>query len=322
MTVPKTINETTSPKNNLHLHGYKSYFSSFVNMFNNKQLPHTILLSGHKGIGKSTFIYHFVNFILSKNENFTYSRDKLLINSNNKSYKLICEQSHTNFFLLSNSILDDSIKIDQVRSLISFLNKSTYLDDIKFVLIDNAELLNKSSSNALLKSLEEPKDNTYFFIINDNSRKILNTIKSRCVEFKFFFSFDKKKEILNQILKDNYFGSLIKFSDNILNYESHGSVLRLAHLLADSGIKDLKDYLLVISFLLDELLVKKNNKLLPYLSLFIQLYYNKLSFANVNNVNIYNYNKIKILNLIRDFKVYNLDKKNLHTSINGILNNG
>ena len=62
----------------------------------------------------------------------------------------------------------------------------------------------------------------------------------------------RKKEILNKILKDNYFESLIKFSDDILNYESHGNVLKLVHLLADSGIKDLKDYLLVISFLLDE----------------------------------------------------------------------
>jgi len=311
MTDSKKTNEIITSRNNLYLYGYKNYFSSFVKMFESKMLPHTILLSGQRGIGKSTFIYHFVNFILSKNENFKYSKDKFLIDKNNKSYQLVSKKTHTNFYLLDNNTSDENIKIDQVRNLIRFLNKSTYINDIKFVLIDNAELLNKNSSNALLKSLEEPKDNTYFFIINNNTRQILNTIKSRCVEFKFVFSFNEKKEILNKILKDNYFEGSLKFSDDILNYVSHGNVLKLTHLLADSGIKNLKDYLLVVFFLLDELLIKQNNELLSYLSLFIQLYYNKLSFTKVNNVHIYNYSKIKILTLIRNFKIYNLDKKNL-----------
>ena len=317
----KITKKTFAAKSNLSLYGFKDYFSSFMQMFENNKLPHTIMLTGQKGIGKATFIYHFVNFILSKNEEFKYSKGELLIDDNNNSYRLLNEKSHTNFFLLDNYDSDENIKIDQVRSLIKFLNKSTYLDDIKLVLIDNADLLNKNSSNALLKSLEEPKDNTYFFIINNNSRKILKTIKSRCVEFKFTLPFDKKKEALNSLLKDNNIENSLIFSNDLLNCESHGNILRLVVLLSDAGIENLEDYFSVINFLMEEFSVKKNNELLPYLSLFIQLHYNKLSLKKINNINIYNYDKIKILKLIHNFKVYNLDKNSLYTSINNILHN-
>jgi len=317
----KITKKILASKNNLSLYGFNDYFLSFAKMFENKKLPHTIMLTGQKGIGKATFIYHFVNFILSKNEKFKYSKDKFLVDDNNNSYRLLSEKSHTNFFLLDNYDSDENIKIDQVRSLIKFLNKSTYLDDIKLVLIDNADLLNKNSSNALLKSLEEPRDNTYFFIINNNSRKILKTIKSRCVEFKFTFTFVKKKEILNSLLKDNNLENSLIFSNDLLNCESHGNILRLVALLSDAGIENLEDYFSVIHFLMEELSAKKNNELLPYLSLFIQLYYNKLSLKKINNVNNYNYAKIKILKLIHNFRIYNLDKNSLHTSIGSILHN-
>ena len=94
-------------------------------------------------------------------------------------------------------------------------------------MIDNAENLNLNSSNALLKAIEEPQDNTFFFIIHNSARKILDTIKSRCTEFKFVFSASEKKNIfkniinqykinfeINKILEDYYFdtpGNLIKY---------------------------------------------------------------------------------------------------------------
>ena len=68
-----------------------------------------------------------------------------------------------NFYLLENEFFDTDIKIEQVRNLKNFLYKSTYLKNVKIVLIDDAEKLNINSSNALLKALEEPSKNTFFF---------------------------------------------------------------------------------------------------------------------------------------------------------------
>ena len=53
------------PKNQLQLFGYKYYFNYFAALYQNNKLPNTILLSGPKGSGKATFVYHFVNYLLS-----------------------------------------------------------------------------------------------------------------------------------------------------------------------------------------------------------------------------------------------------------------
>ena len=51
----------------LSLYGYKKYFDLFKNLFEKNKLPNCVLLTGQKGIGKSTFAYHFINSLLSKN---------------------------------------------------------------------------------------------------------------------------------------------------------------------------------------------------------------------------------------------------------------
>ena len=70
----------TSPKNQLYLFGYKTYFNFFIKLFEKKKLPNSIIFSGAKGLGKSTFIYHFINYLLSINENCRYSINDFSIN--------------------------------------------------------------------------------------------------------------------------------------------------------------------------------------------------------------------------------------------------
>ena len=52
-------------KNQINLFGYEHYFASLTSLFKKKKLPNTILLNGQKGSGKATFVYHFINYILS-----------------------------------------------------------------------------------------------------------------------------------------------------------------------------------------------------------------------------------------------------------------
>ena len=54
--------EILPSKNQLSLFGYTNYFNSMVELFKKKELPNCILFSGPKGLGKSTFVYHFVNY--------------------------------------------------------------------------------------------------------------------------------------------------------------------------------------------------------------------------------------------------------------------
>ena len=160
-------------------------------------LPHSLIIYGEKGIGKSTFIKYLTNKIFN---NFSDVQNK--INDSNHT-TLILNDSHPNFMIISrlieekNNQLKKSITIDQIRNLESFIYQTSLFNLPKIVLIDTADNLNISSSHALLKILEEPKKNTYFFLISNQLSRLFPTIKSRCVKFKFNKpSFDEFNKII------------------------------------------------------------------------------------------------------------------------------
>lgn len=76
------------------------------------------------------------------------------------------------------------IKIDESREILSFLNLQG-LTQKRVVIIDQAQTLNPQAANALLKILEEPPPETYFFLIAPSSAGILPTIRSRSRTVQF-----------------------------------------------------------------------------------------------------------------------------------------
>ena len=56
------------PSNNTKLIGYNKIFLNFKNYYDNNNLPNKIIFSGERGIGKSTLVYHLINYIFSQNE--------------------------------------------------------------------------------------------------------------------------------------------------------------------------------------------------------------------------------------------------------------
>ena len=311
--------ETLIPKDQLNLYGYDIYFEKFINLFETNKLPNSILLSGLKGIGKSTFVYHFSNYLLSKNEDYEYSIKDFSIIANNSSYKQMRNNIHPNFFLIENYSLNKEIKIDQIRELLKFLNKSTYSKNLKIVLIDHIESLNLNSANALLKAIEEPKKNTFFFIIHNSGSKILPTIKSRCAEFKIFFSSDKKKYIFDKIANQYEF----KFENfdykNYFYFESPGNLIKYISDLSNDDKK--KSDLSIINYFIEKYLVDKNPETLYLIIQFIQIFYKNLCSSFNIHLNKCFFNYHKILKQINQMNNYNLDKKNTFIKIQNILVN-
>ena len=295
-----------NPSNQLSLFGHHDEFKNFANLYLDKRLPNKILLSGEKGIGKSTLAYHLVNFILSKDEDFSYDVKNFVINPENKSFKLIINKSNPNF--TSIDIIDDkkSIDINQIRNLISTLNKSSFNNNPRFVLIDNIELLNINSVNALLKILEEPNDNIYFVLINNN-KKILPTLKSRCLNFKIILSSSQSFDITNQILNDNFMNYI---NEDLINYYSTpGKILNLLDFAKQNNI-DLKEINLkeLIKRIIMEKKYKKVTSNQYMLYSLIEIYFRKnISVKNTKLINIQNY----FLKKINDTKIFNLDDETL-----------
>ena len=98
--------------------------------------------------------------------------------------------------------------------MINFSNKSSFYNKSKIVIIDNVESLNPSSSNALLKTLEEPNNNILFLLIYNNHFSLPETIKSRCIEFKLNLQKKETSIIVNKILGENIY---YNFSEDFLN---------------------------------------------------------------------------------------------------------
>ena len=74
-----------SPSNNLNLFGYNEFFLNLKNLHDKDLLPNKIIFSGTNGIGKSTFVYHLINYIFSKDEELI----NLLTDNLESSYRLV-----------------------------------------------------------------------------------------------------------------------------------------------------------------------------------------------------------------------------------------
>ena len=284
--------------NQKQLFSYKNTFLDIVNLYNQKKLPNKILFSGPKGIGKATFAYHLINYIFSKDEESNYDIDNLQINDSNKSFKLVLNQTHPNFHLID--LLDEKkiIEISQIRNMINYANKSAFNNKERIVLIDNAENLNLSSSNALLKIIEEPNDNVFFILIFDNNRKIIETIKSRCLKFNLFLTFDECLDTTNKIIGNNIYQIVNK--DLINHYSTVGDLVNLVNFSSSSKMSllelNLKDFLIN---LIDEKYYKKNIYIKKNIYKYIEYYLLKLMYLKKS--------KKKINSLYRNFinKIYN-----------------
>ncbi len=288
------------PINQTRLFGLNNYFNELKYLFDNNKLPNKILLSGQKGSGKFTLSLHLINYILSKNEDYSYNVQNLQINDKNRSFKLIKNNTSPNFYLIDIKKEKKNIEVDQIRELISFCNKSSFNKKPRFVLIDNHELMNLNSNNALLKTLEEPNDNIFFIIIN-NSSKILQTIKSRCLFFKITLSQQESIKIFNKII-DQDINSLIN-NDLISHYFTPGDLINLYNFSFEKKIDltnmNLKEFLLKI---IDNQYYKNDILSINLIFAFFQMYFIK-EINSLDNYSVYT----KFVNSINEIKRFNLD---------------
>ena len=305
------------PSGQLNLFSHKVEFHKLIDLYKDNNLPNKILFSGEKGIGKCTLAYHLVNYILSLNEDFSYDLNNLKIIPDNKSFKLVQNKSNPNFILVDIVEEKKNIDISQIRNLILTLNKSSFNTKPRFVLIDNIELLNINAVNALLKILEEPNDNINFILINNNKR-ILPTLKSRCLNFKIQLTSNQSIEITNNILENNYNKFLNE--DFVNNYSTPGEILNLIDFANKNDIDlietNLKDF---IKKIIVDKLYKKNNSIKNLIYSLIEFYFRKnVSVTNMKLITSYNY----FLRKIDNTKTFNLDEETLFMEFEDSILNG
>ena len=306
--------ENINPRHSTQLYGLDLEFDRLSNLLINQKLPKVILLTGEKGIGKFTLINHLVISYFDK-ENYNLLEKKII--NKNKFFENLSNNLISNvIFLDSNDF--KNINVETIRDLKNKLQKKPFYNDKRLIILDDVETFNTNSINALLKIIEEPNDNDYFLLINNKTRLLIDTLKSRCLEFKIILNNRQRVEITNFLM--NKHNQKIIIDQNKIMI-SPGNFLRFNIIFNENSIS-LKENILKTSKIILDLYKKSKNLFFKDLLLFYSEYY-----VNIKKDNKH-LNKIKfiedrdfLLKKINDFFVYNLNQSTLLRSIENRFSN-
>lgn len=138
------------------------------------QTPHALLLVGPEYSGKSRLAIALARLMLC-------SQPVAGLNCGNcHACELFAAGSHGDFRWLEPEEKSRVIKIEQIRQLVEFTNRTAGFGQRKLVVLAPAESMNTNAANALLKSLEEPATDTYLILVCHRLQGLPATIRSRC----------------------------------------------------------------------------------------------------------------------------------------------
>lgn len=206
--------------------GHSKQRDSLLGLVERNMLAHAQIFSGPQGVGKKLVAREFSRFLVCSNK-------RLVKDCTCNNCTLALKDSHPDIMTIE---ARDKTRwnTEGVRELLYTLNLKNFQASARIVIINDAEDLNVQSSNALLKQIEEPSKNTYFFIVTENSSKLLPTIQSRCQAW--FFSLLRSEEV-TQILEQNKFNDLkAQFPIDLLLKLANGSLSTLEILSQQSDL--------------------------------------------------------------------------------------
>ncbi len=307
--------EYNNPKNSLVLFGLERKLNFLIKLFNLNKLPKVLMISGKKGIGKFTLVNHFLTYVFDKDN---YDLKNRLINKKTKFYKNYLDNVFSNIIYLSGNNFKN-IRVEDIRDLKSSLLKSTMNKEKRFVVLDDIELFNTNSLNALLKIIEEPSLNNNFILINNESKPLIETIQSRCIEIKVILSNEIRKNIINELITKNNLEVFLDFNFSNL---SPGNFLFFNMIFKENKINLNDDFLDNLILLLNLYKKNKDMNLVNTIMFLIDFYFYNLQKKQKINIEKIIENKSFVIKNINKFIVFNLNQNSLINAINSKISNG
>ena len=136
--------------------GHQHNIDVFEKMRSKNQVPHSFLLTGSYGVGKKHFALYCAEVLLGGSVEHN-----------------------------PNVVYLNAPTIKEVRALNESVGKTAFFSGNRVVVVDNIHAVSLQATNALLKTIEEPRTQTIFFLIAPNRQCVLQTIQSRCVHLYF-----------------------------------------------------------------------------------------------------------------------------------------
>ncbi|OCG20133.1 MULTISPECIES: DNA polymerase III subunit delta' [unclassified Gilliamella] len=178
-----------------------------------KRTHHALLINYVQGSGEDELISKLANRLLCQ------SAQQLEPCLKCHSCQLFLSHHHPDYYVITNEQGKQSIGIDQIRHISSKVYEKSQQGGNKVIWIKRAALMTEAAANALLKTLEEPPENTYFILSDEHNSQLLATIHSRC--FSYFLPIPKLEQSIewlkkkyNQQYSDNELASALLLSEN------------------------------------------------------------------------------------------------------------
>ena len=167
------------------IQGQSQALTSLQRAFAQERLHHAYLFHGPSGIGKRKTAFALAELLLCKNPSSNHDAC-----GHCGGCIRLKAQTHPDFIYIerelnSKGVPGQAIKIHQIRALQKQLSYQAYEGGRRVICIEEADRLNLATANALLKTLEEPGESTYFILLTHRVNLILPTIASRCQKVRF-----------------------------------------------------------------------------------------------------------------------------------------
>ena len=148
-----------TPRENPDLLGHTSAERELRRLAEAGRLPHAILLSGPRGIGKATLAFRFARFLFAVG---SAGDDGLAADPESSVFRRVASGGHADLLTVERAYdprrrrLRSDILVEDTRAIAGFFRLTSAEEGWRVVIVDGAEEMNRNAANALLKILEEP----------------------------------------------------------------------------------------------------------------------------------------------------------------------
>jgi len=174
------------PAENPFLVGHQETAAMLARAYRAGKLHHAILLAGPAGIGKATLAFHLAHHLFAHPDPQSAPETLTLPDPAANSFRLVAQDAHPSLMHLTRPYVEKDrkfktvITVEEIRRVSRFLSMTAHDGGCRVVIVDPADDMNNSATNALLKNLEEPPPRTIFVLIAHSLGRLLPTIRSRC----------------------------------------------------------------------------------------------------------------------------------------------
>jgi DNA polymerase-3 subunit delta' len=175
------------PAENLTPTGLQATLDVLCAAYATGRMHHAWLLTGPRGIGKATAAARFAAHLLRHGEPAAAPKTWSPAPAGDAAEAGVASGAHPNIVFLRRPWDEErkrfrgEITVEEVRRAIAFLGSTAAGGRWRVVIVDPADDLNANAANALLKSLEEPPARTVFLVLANAPRRLLATLRSRCL---------------------------------------------------------------------------------------------------------------------------------------------